>query len=345
MIPLYNLMRRSIQIRIHNKNGYNILGMEMEIGANNIERRYRAFSVYLKEKFGCKVYKVSLDAGFTCPNRDGRLGVGGCAYCNNQGFSHNTRRPRLPVGEQISQGMEYMRRRYKAHKFISYFQAYTNTYAPVETLEPLYREALAPADVVGLSVGTRPDCIEDAAIELLAGLARGREVWIELGLQSAHDETLDRINRRHGVAAFIDAVRRIKKFPEIKICAHVILGLPGETREMMLDSADLISSLGVHGVKIHLLHVLKDTPFEELYNRGEIRTFEFNEYVSTVCDYLERLAPDVVIQRLTADGPADILIAPIWAFEKKRTLDKIEKEMLKRDTFQGAKLRAAAAFK
>ncbi len=302
-----------------------------------VEKRYRALSDHLKEKYGCKVHKVSLDAGFTCPNRDGRLGTGGCVYCNNQGFSPNTRRPRIPISEQLEQGMAFLRRRYKAEKFISYFQAYTNTYAPVETLEPIYREALAHGDVVGLSVGTRPDCIEDPVIDLLADIGHDREVWIELGLQSAHDSTLLRINRKHDVAAFADAVRRIRKYPRLKICGHIILGLPGETTDMMLDSADLLSDLGVHGVKIHLLHILKDTPLEDAYNRGEVEIFQFPAYVSLVCDYLERLDPEIIIQRLTADGPADILIAPKWALEKKRTIDKIEKELLKRDTRQGAK--------
>jgi uncharacterized protein len=316
---------------------YTIILMNGTNGNITSEKRYRAFSVYLKEKFGCKVYKVSIDAGFTCPNRDGKLGTGGCIYCNNQGFSPNTRRARIPVSDQLEQGMALMRERYKAEKFVAYFQAFTNTYAPIEKLESLYREALQPADIVGLSVGTRPDCIDDAVIDLLAGLGRDREVWIELGLQSAHDSTLQNISRKHDVAAFVDAVRRIKKHPQLKICGHIILGLPGETRDMMLDSADLLSDLGVHGVKIHLLHILKDTPLEEMYVRGEVRIFEFPEYINLVVEYLERLDPQMVIQRLTADGPSELLIAPKWANEKKRTIDKIEKELLKRDTFQGAK--------
>jgi uncharacterized protein len=300
-------------------------------------KRYRAYSEYLKERFGCKVHKVSLDAGFTCPNRDGRFGTGGCVYCNNQGFSPNTRRPLVPITEQLEKGITFLRNRYKAEKFISYFQAFTNTYAPVDTLEPLYREALDNKDVVGLSVGTRPDCIEDPVIDLLGELGNEREVWVELGLQSANDTTLLKINRKHDVASFVDAVRRIKKYPVLKICAHIILGLPGETPEMMLASADLLSELGVHGVKIHLLHILKDTPLEDAYQRGEINVFEFNAYVNMVCDYLERLDSDIIIQRLTADGPSDLLIAPKWALEKKRTIDKIEKELLKRDSRQSAK--------
>ena len=301
------------------------------------EKRYLAFSDYLKGRFGCKVYKISIDAGFTCPNRDGSLGEGGCIYCNNQGFSPNTRRERAPIREQVRKGAEFMRARYKAEKFLAYFQAFTNTYAPVETLERAYSEALACDDVVGLSVGTRPDCVPDEVLDILASIGDGRETWIELGLQSAHDSTLERINRRHNVASFVDAAQRALKRGNLKICGHIILGLPGETREMMLDSARLLSDLGVNGVKIHLLHILKDTPLAEAHARGEIPIFRFEDYVSLVCDYLELLTPGIVIQRLTADGPSDLLIAPAWAMEKKRTIDAIEKELLKRDTRQGAR--------
>ncbi len=328
-----------MKYRFYNGDGYTIPVMSGE-SMNNITtdvRPYRAFSDYLKEKFGCKVYKISIDAGFTCPNRDGSLGVGGCIYCNNQGFSPNTRRSRSTISEQVLQGIDFMGARYKAEKFIAYFQAFTNTYAPVDVLEKAYREALIDERIVGLSVGTRPDCIEDAAVELLAGLSSEYDVWIELGLQSVHDETLDRIKRRHHVKDFTETVGRIKKHPDLKICAHIILGLPGETRDMMLDSADMLSDLGVHGVKVHLLHVLRDTPLEELYNKGEIDIFEFGTYVELAADYLERLDPGIVIQRLTADGPSDILIAPKWALEKKKTIDKIEKLLLKRNSRQGAK--------
>jgi hypothetical protein len=302
------------------------------------EKRYLAFSEYLKNRFGCKVYKISIDAGFTCPNRDGSLGEGGCIYCNNQGFSPNTRRARASISEQIRVGAEFMRTRYKAEKFLAYFQAFTNTYAPVETLRLAYSEALACDDVVGLSVGTRPDCVPDDVLDLLSSIAQSKETWIELGLQSAHDRTLELINRRHNVASFIDAVQRTRARGNLKICGHIILGLPGETPDMMLDSARLLSDLGVNGVKIHLLHILKDTPLAEAHSRGEIPIFKFDEYVSLVCDYLELLSPDIVIQRLTADGPSDLLIAPSWAMQKKRAIDAIEKEMLKRDTHQGARL-------
>lgn len=314
---------------------YNISVKNMET-----EKRYNSFGEFLKRKFGCKVYKISIDAGFTCPNRDGTLGRGGCLYCNNRGFSPNTRVGPRPVQEQIEQGVEFFRRKYKAEKFIAYYQAFTNTYGPYEKLKELYNQAFSHPDVIGISVGTRPDCLEDGAIDLLGEISRNKHVWIELGLQSVHNETLELINRKHSVEAYTDAVRRIKKYPGIHICAHIILGLPGETKEMMLDSAAYLNSLGVHGIKIHLMHVLRDTPLEKMYENGDVKIFSLDEYASLVCDYLELLSPDIVIQRLTADGPADLLIAPKWALEKKRTVDKIEKELLKRDTRQGAALTA-----
>ena len=303
----------------------------------DIDQRYRSFGAFLKETFGEKVYKVSIHAGFTCPNRDGTLGTGGCIYCNNQGFSPNTRHARMSVREQVDTGIGYIRKRYKAEKYIAYFQAYTNTYGPYDQLKSAYDEALSHPRVVGLSVGTRPDCLEDDVLELLAGYARdGCHVWIELGLQSMHDQTLKRIKRHHTVTDFANTVRRIKQFPDLHICAHVILGLPGENREMMLQSATFLSDLGVHGIKVHLLHVLRDTPLEEQFRQGTVRIFNRTEYVTLVCDYLELLDPDMVIQRLTADGPSHLLLAPRWAMEKKKTVDMIEKELRRRNTRQGA---------
>lgn len=319
-----------------------VILLQMKTDVNqHAAKPYSAFGDYLKERYGCKVYKATVDAGFTCPNRDGNLGTGGCIYCNNRGFSPNTRQPERGVREQLESGMAHLRKRYKAEKFIAYFQAYTNTYGPIERLEALYREALEPSEVVALSVGTRPDCCGDEVVDLLGRLSLERDVWVELGLQSVRNATLELINRRHTYEDFLDAVKRIRKYPALKICAHVILGLPGEPRESMLESARVISDLGIESVKIHLLHVLKDTPLEEMYNRGEVEIFSMKEYVRLCCDYLELLDESVLIQRLTADGPSDILVAPEWAMEKRKTLDKIEKEMLKRGTRQGAARTAA----
>jgi uncharacterized protein len=312
----------------------------MHVKNDDTLKRYFAFSDYLKQTFGAKVHKVSIHAGFTCPNRDGTLGTGGCIFCNNQGFSPNAHRDNIPVSQQINDGIAFLRKKYHAEKFIAYFQAYTNTYGPYARLKQLYDEALDHPDVVGLSVGTRPDCLDDDVLDLLADYARTRQVWIELGLQSMHDATLERINRHHDVATFVDAARRIRQRPGLRLCAHIILGLPGETPGMMLASAPFLSDLGIHGIKIHLLHVLRDTRLEQLLADGEIQLFSLDEYVSLVCDYLELLDPGIVIQRLTADGPADLLVAPRWALEKKKTLDRIEKELLKRNSRQGERARS-----
>lgn len=306
------------------------------------DRLYRSFSSFLHETFGERVYKVSIDAGFTCPNRDGTLGTGGCSYCNNQGFSHNTRAASRPVREQVLDGIEHMSRRYKARKFIAYFQAYTNTYAPVDRLKELYDEAFCHPDIVGLSIGTRPDCVGEPVLDLVENYAERCHVWLELGLQSARNSTLARINRGHMVEVFEDAVKRIKKRSNILACAHVILGLPGETRRDMLASADLITRLGVDGVKIHLMHVLRNTPIEDLYNRGEFEPFTMDQYANLVADHLEQLAPEVVIQRLTADAPPDMLVAPEWASRKKETIAHIEKVLRRRGTRQGTRAKVFA---
>lgn len=297
-------------------------------------KRYYQFSEYLKERFGCKVYKVTIDAGFTCPNRDGKLGWGGCTYCNNKGFSANTRISPLPISDQIVQGMEFMRRRYKAEKFIAYFQAYTNTYAPLETLRACYDEALAFEDIVGLSIGTRPDCVPDPVLDVIDRYQASHEVWVEYGLQTIHDRTLVLINRGHDYATFLDALERTRR-RGMKICVHVILGLPGESRADMIATARAVGEMDIHSIKIHLMHVLRDTPLEKEYEEGKLQTLEFDEYVGLVCDFLEYIPPTVSIQRLTADGPRSILIAPKWATEKRRTIAAIDAEFERRNSRQG----------
>ncbi len=297
---------------------------------------YYPFSQYLKERFGCKVHKVTIDAGFTCPNRDGKLGTGGCSYCNNIGFSANSRNAPAPIPEQLERGMAFMRERYKAEKFIAYFQAYTNTYAPIETLRERYDAALDIEDIVALSIGTRPDCVPEPVLDLIESYADAREVWVEYGLQSIHDSTLDRVNRGHDYATFLDALDRTKR-RRIKVCAHVILGLPGETRADMMSTARAVAGMDVDSLKIHLMHVLKDTPLEKDLAEGRFSPLEFDEYTSLVCDFLEYIPPDVSIQRLTADGPREILLAPTWATQKRKTIAAIEAEFERRGSQQGLK--------
>ncbi len=302
-----------------------------------MEPRYRAFGAYLRERFGCRVHKVTIHAGFTCPNRDGTRGIGGCTFCNNDGFSPNTRLEPAAVRQQLVDGIARIRRRTRAGAFIAYFQAYSNTYGPVERLKALYDEAWNVPGVVGMAIGTRPDCVDRARLDLIAGYAARGEVWIEYGLQSWHDRTLEAINRCHTAAEFVQAVE-MTRGRGIRICAHTILGLPGEDREMMLQTHRRLAGLPIDGIKIHLLHVMRDTPMEADYRRGSLRLLSRREYVRLVVDVLEQLPPRVVIQRMHADAPADVLVAPDWCLDKAGVLDDIRRELAGRDTWQGRAL-------
>jgi radical SAM protein (TIGR01212 family) len=300
------------------------------------DKRYNAFSEELKRLFGCRVHRISLDAGFTCPNRDGTVGTGGCIYCGGEGSGSYGIARNLPVAAQLEDGKEVMVRKYKAKKFIAYFQAFSNTYAPVERLRALYDEALAVEDIVGLIVGTRPDCLPPATLDLLAEYARRSWFWLELGLQSSHDRTLQAINRGHDFAAFTAAVEQCKE-RGIRVCAHVIIGLPGETREEILATAGILAGLKVDGVKLHLLHVMRGTRLEEMYERREMRVMERDDYVGVVCDFLELLDPRISIQRLTGDGGSD-LVAPLWSLAKFEALNAIDLELERRGSRQGSAL-------
>jgi radical SAM protein (TIGR01212 family) len=298
------------------------------------ERRYYAFSRFLRERFGAKVYRVTIDAGFTCPNVDGTVAVGGCVYCDNRSFSPNRRLPRATVGEQVRRGVEILRKRYGAERFLAYFQAATNTYAPVEKLRRLYDEALEHPQIVGLAIGTRPDCVAEPILELIQGYAGNRYVCLELGLQTIHDRSLDWMNRGHHYEAFLDAVRRCQG-RNLDLCAHVILGLPGESHADMLATAEALAALPMQAVKIHNLHVVRKTPLEEMYESGQVRIMEREEYVAVVCDFLERLSPTMVIQRLSGDAPPDYLVAPLWCLDKPALLRAIHAELERRDSWQG----------
>jgi radical SAM protein (TIGR01212 family) len=303
------------------------------------QRRYQAFSQFLRRRFGAKVYRVSLDAGFTCPNVDGTVTVGGCVYCDNRSFSPNRRLPRVTVRDQVRRGVELLGRRYGADRFLAYFQAATNTHAPVEKLRRLYDEALDHPRVVGLAVGTRPDSVPNPVLDLLQDYARGRYVCLELGLQSIHDRSLDWMNRGHHYDAFVDAVDRCRG-RGLDLCAHVILGLPGESRDDMLATADALAGLPVQGVKIHNLHVVRGTPMEATYRAGAVPMFERDEYVGVACDFLERLPSEMVIHRLSGDAPPDYLVAPLWCLDKPALLRAIHEELARRDSWQGKKCQA-----
>ena len=297
-------------------------------------KRYTDFATYLRQIFGCRVQKITVDAGLTCPNRDGTFSTGGCIYCNRRGSGTGAHASGLSVTQQLIAGKDALSRRYKAKKFIAYFQSFSNTYAPLPMLQSLYAEALDVDDVVGLSIGTRPDCVDDAVLSLLQDYARHYLIWLEYGLQSASDETLAYINRGHDVRCFKDAVENTRN-RGIKTCAHVILGLPHETRQDMLHTAEMLAALGIDGVKLHLLYVVKGTAMERLYRQGGFKCLEQGAYVDLVCDFLERLPSNVVIQRLTGDPHSAELVAPAWALKKSETLAQIQQTLEKRDSRQG----------
>ncbi len=295
---------------------------------------YYDLNSYLRNIFGCRVQKISLDAGLTCPNRDGRISTGGCIYCNSRGSGTGASSQGLSITEQIMRGKEFLKKRYKAQKFIAYFQSFSNTYGPYEKLKGLYEEALAIDDIVGLSIGTRPDCVDESVLTLLESYAKDYLVWIEYGLQSIHDRTLAAINRGHDVECFKGAVDKTRG-RGIKICTHVILGLPLEDRHDMLATAKAVAAMGIDGIKIHLLYVVKGTRMEELYLEGKYRCLEQEEYVNLVCDFLELLPPDMVIQRLTGDPHPHELVAPEWSLRKNETLSRIKEILAERESWQG----------
>jgi radical SAM protein (TIGR01212 family) len=297
-------------------------------------KRYNDLNSHLRSLFGVRVQKISLDAGLTCPNRDGTLSTGGCIYCNTRGSGTGAYTRGISIRNQLLNGKKILAKRYRAKKFIAYFQSFSNTYAPVDKLKRLYDAALAVDDVVGLSIGTRPDCINASILDLLEDYAKTHLVWVEYGLQSAHDATLKFINRGHDLQSFQSAVKTTRN-RGIKICAHVILGLPGEQKHHMLQTAQKLAALGVDGVKIHLLYVVKGTRLENLYRQGNYRCLAQREFVDLVCDFLEHLPPDMVIQRLTGDPHPGELVAPQWAPKKSQTLQMIKGRLAARDTWQG----------
>ncbi len=299
-----------------------------------MKNRYHDLNTYLKNIYGCRVQKISLDAGLTCPNRDGTLSVSGCIYCNRRGSGTGAFQKGLSITHQLLAGKQFLSHRYHAKKFIAYFQSFSNTYGPIEQLKLLYEEALAVDDVVGLSIGTRPDCVNEDILNLLESYTKTHLIWIEYGLQSGHDKTLAVINRGHDVAAFQKAVAMTQN-RGIHICAHVILGLPGETKSDMIQTAKLLASTGIDGLKIHLLYIVKGTKLEEMYLAGQYRPMEADEYVDAVCEFLAHTPPNVVIQRLTGDPHPEELAAPTWALDKTKTLNCIKQTLAQRNWRQG----------
>jgi len=295
---------------------------------------YRLFSAHLKERFGVRVHKISVDAGFGCPNRGGSRELPGCLFCDPGGSGAVGIDRRLGVAEQLEQGKEVMTRKYRADKFMAYFQSFSNTFAPPEELQRLYDEALGVTDVVGLAVGTRPDCLDETVLDLLGEYHRRTYFWLELGLQSRHDPTLIRLRRGHDYACFLRAYEGAKA-RGLRVCVHLIIGLPGEGREELLATVAEMARLKVDGVKLHLLHVLDGTPLGELYRQGEVGVLEQEDYVGLVADVLERLPAETLIHRLTGDGPRATLLAPLWSLNKWEVLNAIDAELARRGSVQG----------
>jgi uncharacterized protein len=298
------------------------------------ERPYRDLNTYFRSQFGCRVHKVTVDAGLSCPNRDGTLSTDGCIYCNAKGSGTGAHRQGISITQQIERSKARIARRFKTNKLMAYFQSFTNTYAPVKHLKALYDEALSIKNVVGLAVGTRPDCVDDGVLDLLETYTQKHLIWIEYGLQSTHDRTLARIRRGHDFACFEKAVAAARK-RNLNVCAHVILGLPGESRQDMLETADTLADLGLDGIKLHLLYVVRGTHLENLYRAGHYRCLDQQEYAELVCDFIERLPETTIIQRLTGDPHAKELVAPAWSLQKKETVALIHSIFEKKNTRQG----------
>lgn len=296
-----------------------------------LTKRYRTYSEYLKEVFGEKVYKITIDAGFSCPNRDGTISFGGCAFCDESGSFSQVHDSALGVKEQVVTAIEYLPKRLGAKKFLAYFQAYSNTYKPVAELKKIYDAAYCDPRVVGISIGTRADCLDDEKLDLIKSYPFA---WLELGLQSIHNSTLELINRGHNYETFEKIYLKAKQ-RNIKVCVHIILGLEGETREMMLESAKKLASLNVDAIKLHSLTILKGAPIEKKYNEGKISLLEEEDYAELVCDFLELLPKETIIQRLAGSGLCDSLVAPRWVTNRFKTLNLIDAKLEKRKSFQG----------
>ena len=297
-------------------------------------KRYYSFDSFLKNYFGEKIYKVSLAGGFTCPNRDGTLGTGGCIFCSEGGSGDFASSAALSVTDQITAGIEMVSRKIENGKYIAYFQAFTNTYGPIEKLEALYMEAVNDPRIVALAIGTRPDCLPAEVLELLNQLNKIKPVFVELGLQTIHEETASFIRRGYPLSCFDEAVMNLHKIGVLTV-VHLILGLPGETDDMMLESVRYLNHLPIHGVKFSMLHILKNTDLADHYEEHPFDVFTLESYVDLILKCIENLSPEIVIHRLTGDGPRNLLIAPEWSVYKRKVLNRIAHEMKVKDVWQG----------
>lgn len=300
------------------------------------DKRYHTLNFHLRRKFGTKIFKVSLDGGFTCPNRDGTVAVGGCTFCSARGSGEFAGDRREDLVTQFHRVKDRLHKKWPKAKYIGYFQAFSNTYAPVEECKQMYETILAQPDVVGLSIATRPDCLPDDMVEYLAELNQRTYLWLELGLQTIHEHTAQLVNRGHDFACFLEGLEKLRKYG-IRTCVHIIHGLPGENKKEMLETVEACANMDIQGIKIHLLHLLKNTPMVKQYEQGLLTFLDQETYVQLVVDSLELLPPDVVIHRVTGDGPPDLLLGPMWSLNKWEVLNAIDDELKRRNSWQGKK--------
>ena len=299
---------------------------------------YRSLDYMLRERFGEKVYKVTLNGGMSCPNRDGTLGTRGCIFCSEGGSGDFAADVSLSVTEQIESQIALLSAKRPIQKYIAYFQAYTNTYAPVEYLRKIFKEAMSHPGIVALSVGTRPDCLGEEVLDLLEELNRIKPVWIELGLQTIHEKTAQYIRRGYRLSCFDQAVENLRK-RNIEVIVHTILGLPGESSEEILETMRYLNKKDIQGIKLQLLHVLKGTDLAYDYLAGRFHVYEREEYLALLIECLENLDPEIVIHRITGDGPKDLLIAPLWASRKREVLNLLHHQMKEQNSYQGKSLK------
>ncbi|MEN6348995.1 MAG: TIGR01212 family radical SAM protein [Syntrophomonas sp.] len=297
-------------------------------------KRYRSLNHYLRQKFGEKIFKIPLDAGFTCPNRDGTYSTQGCLFCSARGSGDFAGDRSKSIEEQFTQIKRMMHKKWGQGKYIAYFQAFTNTYAPADTLRQLYETALGQPGVVGIAIATRPDCLPEEVVQLLDEINSKTYLWVELGLQSVHEKSARLLNLHYNYKTFTASLQKLQE-RKIETCTHIILGLPGESREDMLLTGKTVAALPIQGLKFHSLHLMKDTPLYRLYQREPFEFFSRDDYVKLVVDILEIMPPEVVIHRLTGDSPRELLVEPLWSLKKWEVLNSIDREFMERDSWQG----------
>lgn len=298
--------------------------------------RYFGYNYFLRKTFGFRVQRVSVDAGFTCPNVDGTVAIGGCVFCDNRSFSPSRRLPRLNILDQIDDGIKRLKKRYKCKHFMAYFQPASNTYAPVEKLEPLYRQAISHPEVIALAIGTRSDCVPDDVLDLLEDIGKEIPLTLEYGMQTIHNKTLEWMNRGEDHDSFVDSMER-SVGRGLKLCAHIMLGLPGESYDDMMATAKAVAQCELDAVKIHNLYVVENTPLATQVRAGEVELMSRDDYVNTLVDFLEIIPGHMVIERVTGEAPGDYFVGPDWCQDKPAVLNAIQEEMQRRDTWQGKK--------